>query len=468
MMAEEIFDGIQRCIDSQCLYVDGAEYFQLLQDPGTDVTEKQRGEIDAKLAEKKKKPKTFTHMIQHDYKLHPHLYTLASILHKKWFEYKDVHFADLPKQETTTIHMIGQYIAGHRRLYKSADYPAWAESDSTNNDIAKDQDQMQYASGLYSAYLLSQTDLLKHFKCKWGQSLPDVMKPTIDDKVRVAMLLFDDEIRDFVPDILSRKKAAPNGSNNNNNRANLDASNPRKKRGKLLLFNAFKDPAVIAKLPVSWTAASSYIDSKKGVGVFDEHGQFDPNNESRIGLPWTEKSVDMVFKVFLREFTAASNLWTMGTGGGPGMPEDFVVWQERDPLDFCTYSRQDSQLYLTPVYMLDKEYGFILVAPKESLPLGCQVEDADGNIKTPSTSKKSVSDDQILAQFTEQVQALSAARGLQTKELQDVLNGRGGFEDDAEDIVIQIERTTQLVDSYEAKTSKLESDKVRILNGEGS
>jgi hypothetical protein len=142
------------------------------------------------LAEKKKKPKTFTRLILHDYKLHPHLYTLASILHKKWFEFKDVHFADLPKQETTTIHMIGQYIAGHRRLYKKADYPAWAESDSTNNDIAKDQDQMQYASELDSAYLLSQTDLLKHIKCKWGQSLPDVMKPTIDDKVRVAMLRF--------------------------------------------------------------------------------------------------------------------------------------------------------------------------------------------------------------------------------------------------------------------------------------
>jgi hypothetical protein len=53
-MAEEIFDGIQRCIDSQCLYVDGAEYFQLLQDPGTDVTEKQREEIDAACGEEEK------------------------------------------------------------------------------------------------------------------------------------------------------------------------------------------------------------------------------------------------------------------------------------------------------------------------------------------------------------------------------------------------------------------------------
>jgi hypothetical protein len=67
-----------------------------------------------------------------------------------------------------------------------------------------------------------------------------------------------------------------------------------------------------------------------------------------------------------------------------------LLWQQRDPLDFCTYSKQ-------------------------------------------------------------------------TKELQDVLHGRGGLESDAEDIVIQIERTTQLVDNYEAKASKLDADKWRRL-----
>jgi hypothetical protein len=49
LMAEEIFNCIQRCIDDKCLYVNGAEFFKLLQDLGTNVTEKQRAEIDAKL-----------------------------------------------------------------------------------------------------------------------------------------------------------------------------------------------------------------------------------------------------------------------------------------------------------------------------------------------------------------------------------------------------------------------------------
>jgi hypothetical protein len=49
-----------------------------------------------------------------------------------------------------------------------------------------------------------------------------------------------------------------------------------------------------------------------------------------------------------------------------------------------------------------------------------------------------------------------------------VIHGKDGVGNDAEDIITQIERTTQLVDNYESKTSKLNADKARILNEEGS
>jgi hypothetical protein len=153
--------------------------------------------------------------------------------------------------------------------------------------------------------------------------------------------------------------------------------------------------------------------------------------------------------------------------GGDGAPLNYVIWQTRDPLAFCTYGKQNAQLYLTPVYMCDKDYGFILVEPKETLPPGCTVEDGVG-VQPPSTAKKSVTDDELMGQFSQQMQSLSELRALQTKEIQAVINGRDGLEDDAEDIIIQIERTTQLVDNFESKGSKLHSDKDRILNGEGS
>jgi hypothetical protein len=93
-----------------------------------------------------------------------------------------------------------------------------------------------------------------------------------------------------------------------------------------------------------------------GAGAFEEYGQFDPNDRSRITLPWTNKSVDIVFKMFMKEFNAAALQWTKGTGGGNGAPLNYVIWQTRHPLAFCTYGKQNTQLYITPVYMFDNEY----------------------------------------------------------------------------------------------------------------
>jgi hypothetical protein len=464
-MAEEVFDGIQRCIDDAALYIPPNEFFNLLQDEGVDVTDKQRAEIDEKL--KQKKTKNIARSVLYNYKLHREIYKLALQLYKKWHEAKDDHFTDLPKNETNAVHMIGKYILEKRQLVPKAQYSTYclANDGVDNPNVASAQDQIVFARELDSAYLLTQASVLKHFKCKWGQSLADIMKPTINDKARVSLLLYSDDLREYVPDMLSRTKSAPAGSSNDNNRPNLDAANGRKKRGMLLLFNAFKDTDVVAKLPVGWSEAREHIDSKMGEGVYAEYGQFDPNDASRIALPWTEKSVKVIFKCFLTDFNAAAVKWTQGTGGGAGAPEDFVVWQTRDPLDFRTYPKQQSNLYLTPVYMYDKSFGFILVEPKDPLPPGCRIKDGV-SVQVPSTSKKSVSEENVLTQFTEQMKSLSEARGLQSKELQNVLNGNVGG--DAEDIIIQIERTTQLVDKYETKTSKLKDDQVQICNGEGS
>ena len=86
---------------------------------------------------------------------------------------------------------------------------------------------------------------------------------------------------------------------------------------------------------------------------------------------WTDKSVDIVFKMFMKEFNAAALQWTKGTGGGDGALLNYVIWQTRNPLAICTYGKQNAQLYITPVYMFDNEYGLIIVEPKEMLPLGC-------------------------------------------------------------------------------------------------
>jgi hypothetical protein len=352
---------------------------------------------------------------------------------------KDVHFGELPKNATSSIHQVGIWIASKRRLVNKADF----------HTPQAEQQQMQYVGEHENVYFLLQADVIKHFKCKWGQSIVDIMKPTINDKVRLALLLFHDDVREYVPDMLSKTKAAPTGSNNTGNRANLDAASSRKKRGKLLLLNLFKDVDVKVEFPSAWKDASAqkFIDDKKGDGWYTEHASFDPNDSSRIQLPWTEKSVEVVYSKFFSEYNAVLTKWTAGTGGGPGAPENFVVWEDRDPLHFITYPKQEeAHLYLTPVYMRDKEYSFLLVNIKDKLPPGCQVEDGETNEGALlSTAKKHANEDEAISKLQQTMEAISAQKSLFSDQLNNLLQGG---DESASDIVDKIERATKLVDNF--------------------
>jgi hypothetical protein len=57
------------------LYISPNEFFNLLQDEGVDVTDKQRAEIDEKL--KQKKNKYIARSVLYNYKLHREIYKLA-------------------------------------------------------------------------------------------------------------------------------------------------------------------------------------------------------------------------------------------------------------------------------------------------------------------------------------------------------------------------------------------------------
>jgi hypothetical protein len=100
-MAEEIFDGIQRCIDDESLYLSGAEFFNLLQDKGVDVTDKQRADIEEKL--QKKKAKTFTRQILYDYRLYPQLYQLCANEHCRGRQRIPQRNSISPKAHSTAI-----------------------------------------------------------------------------------------------------------------------------------------------------------------------------------------------------------------------------------------------------------------------------------------------------------------------------------------------------------------------------
>ena len=111
------------------------------------------------------------------------------------------------------------------------------------------------------------------------------------------------------------------------------------------------------------------IDERLGAGTFEEYTQFDPNNDSRIKLPWQIKEVQATFKLVAKEYQAMMDKYMMGTGEGDGDEANFSNWWECDDTRTATYiNGQNSNLCLSLIYMWDKKYNFVFVEKKDPLP----------------------------------------------------------------------------------------------------
>ena len=85
-------------------------------------------------------------------------------------------------------------------------------------------------------------------------------------------------------------------------------------------------------------------------------------------------------KIERSDYNTASKLWKLGTGGGPGAPENFSDWNNRDGEIFTNYgpwtgTRDD----LAWIYMLDKEIGFCFNNEHDPPPAESVLEDGMTN-----------------------------------------------------------------------------------------
>ncbi len=103
--------------------------------------------------------------------------------------------------------------------------------------------------------------------------------------------------------------------------------------------------------------------------------------------------------------------YTIGTGGGSGLPENYIIWQERDDTTISGYISQiAADLYLTIVFMWDRMHDFPFVTRREQLPQEARIDDKMSNYKitvdqdysdcnskstTSSMSKKHFVDDSV-------------------------------------------------------------------------
>ena len=233
--------------------------------------------------------------------------------------HRNTTFTQLPKinSKSTTIHKIGQWIANKRVRYARADIYNIGD-DVGFNDFFQSP---QYAHHTHF-YILAQSRMWEYVFHLYGQK-GEQKAVTVDDKVRVAGIIFREDMRPFIQDMTGKSRASTV-------RAVLDAASGRKLYGMNHLHENFIDKEVVINIPANWHTMENMVsvDEINGEGAFEQFGNFNPNNQARIGLDWTPVEVAAIFAKVLAEYNTAMDKYTKGTGGGSGSHAMFAVWDE--------------------------------------------------------------------------------------------------------------------------------------------
>ena len=221
---------------------------------------------------------------------------------------------------SNTIHIIGKMIASHQMSCARAD----AHGVGVDTGLMDHLESSEYVNS-QRFYFLSQQKLVELLFEKYGVE-GEKKNVTSDVKIRVAGILFNhSELLKYILDILGKMRGSQF-------RADLDAASARKLAGFRVLFTKFIDQEVIITLPYKWMSEETKqsIDTLTSEGQYEQYGAFHPNNTAQIALNWTQKDINGIFAKIVLEYQECMKKYTMGTGGGPGAPENFSTWETRD------------------------------------------------------------------------------------------------------------------------------------------
>ena len=389
-----------------------------LQDEGRELT------VDEAADVQQKPTKRFSKKIRFAGRLYPHLYSLAEVVYitfqldskgGKWF-------TNLVKGKSDGVHKIGKWIAENRTRVARADIHSH-ESDELNAMLGEDEYKDKGV-----LYYLPQREMISHFFSLWGTNFDDLLKPTIDDKLRLlGIMLTQDEVRDYIPDLLGKRRGEKGWQP-------IDAASSRSLAAWALVLERFLDDEVVIELPKKWSHEDfmKKINERAGVEEFyEKNGTFNPNNTDRLKLPWTEKLLQSMLKDSRTEYQVMMTKYTMGTGGGSGAPENFADWQERDESYILSYTpQQAANLYLTIVFMWDKTHGFPLKPSVGPMRGGREDEQYDGGDhsndpppdsgKSTNSGKSTKGDNQLVAA----VKDMTDQREISTNKILEFIDGK--------------------------------------------
>jgi hypothetical protein len=228
---------IQRVLEDSDLYLSEEDWFRLLQDDGNPMTDEESAKVTSN-------PKTkFTRKTignsTNNNKLYEDIYKLAEEVYKKIEVKKEQYFPRLATSKTSNIHIIGRFIVSRRSSTNRADMHR-----HSNEDVIQYANMPEFAEKQY-VFVLSQREVLEFCHQKYGISMSLLKTPTVDDKVRVAGIVFNiADVRAYLSDMLGKSK--------DGDRTALDGANPRSTSGFFLLHQKFIDNQVEVTVPERW------------------------------------------------------------------------------------------------------------------------------------------------------------------------------------------------------------------------
>ena len=151
------------------------------------------------------------------------------------------------------------------------------------------------------------------------------------------------------------------------------------------------------------------MDERHGPGTFANYCTFNPNNITRLDLPWSENDVMQIFLKMVAEYQAMMDLYTKGTGGGPGASEHYADWMQRPAECVVGYIHQPCNFYLSVVHIWDKTSQWLLTDEKDPLPLNCAIDDSTTEINFHNENDDGSGDDFVLSRVHSPTQQGQAA-----------------------------------------------------------
>lgn len=369
-------DPIQAALIDVGNYHDQEEWFRLLQDDGIGFTKIDTYHWGQKPNKRKSRHITFQGM---HYK---QLFTLAQNIYSLYNSEKESYFGNILKNKSDAIHKIGMYIANNRYSAAKGDIHSIGQGfdykQFTSNEEYKDRKAF---------YFVEQELVLKHFLELWSSSsLKEQLKTTPSDRLRAIGLLFQEDLRKYIPYILS--------ATDRQKRLTRDEWSRKRNTCYHLLTERFIDPEYVVAFPPKWfleqtkQKINTKFDSAPGKTWDDFNSLFDPNDPARIALPRTESFLKHIVCTTLSTYNTVMIDYTKNTGGGDGEDAAITIWQEREDADILNYHwKLKNNVYLTVVHMYNKMYDFPLVVVKDSVPAEIQIDDSRTEMVSPMSDR---------------------------------------------------------------------------------